>query len=463
MVRLFRVFVPVSVLALLCSEICLIFACFVAGAYLNLQVDPSVFLLYDGGFTRISIVTGSIVLGLYFHDLYSHIQVKSRILLAQQVCQAVGIALIAQAFISYTNPDLIVPRTLMMLGSGLTLVTVVAWRVVYSAFVFRLMGAQRLLLVGGSAALGEIATHLEAHPELGLKVVGLVDDCWPATVQRWGSKVLGPLSSVGEIARKVRPDRITIGLSERRSRMPVADLLDLRFDGFVIEEAITTYEALCGRIWTPDLRPAQLIFSGELGPRRTTLLVHTVLDFVLALIGCIIALPIMLLVALAVKLSSPGPILYRQSRVGLGDKPFTLFKFRSMRADAEQSTGAVWATRNDPRVTSIGRTLRKLRLDELPQLMNVLRGEMSIVGPRPERPEFVKVLSEQIPFYRQRQCVKPGITGWAQINHRYGDTMEDAIVKLEFDLYYIKNMSPSLDTYIIFHTLKTMLLRRGAQ
>ena len=171
----------------------------------------------------------------------------------------------------------------------------------------------------------------------------------------------------------------------------------------------------------------------------------------------------MLLTALAVKLSSPGPILYRQVRVGLNDVPFTVYKFRSMRADAEAGTGAVWATKDDPRVTWVGKIIRRIRLDEMPQLFNVIKGNMAIVGPRPERPEFVKELSEQIPYYRQRHCVRPGITGWAQINHKYGDTLEDTAIKLEYDLFYIKNMSLSLDTYILFHTLKTMLLTRGAQ
>jgi lipopolysaccharide/colanic/teichoic acid biosynthesis glycosyltransferase len=171
----------------------------------------------------------------------------------------------------------------------------------------------------------------------------------------------------------------------------------------------------------------------------------------------------MLATALAVRLSSSGPILYRQVRVGLDNVPFTVYKFRSMRADAEAGTGAVWARKNDPRVTPVGRVIRKIRFDELPQLFNVLKGEMSIVGPRPERPEFVRTLSEQIPYYRQRHAVRPGITGWAQINYKYGDTLEDTIAKLEYDLYYIKNMSWSLDTFIMFHTAKAMLLSRGAQ
>jgi exopolysaccharide biosynthesis polyprenyl glycosylphosphotransferase len=191
--------------------------------------------------------------------------------------------------------------------------------------------------------------------------------------------------------------------------------------------------------------------------------VQAVLNRLTAAAGLIVAAPIMALTALAVRLSSPGPILYRQVRVGMDDVPFTVYKFRSMRADAEAETGAIWASKDDPRVTKVGRVIRKLRLDELPQLFNTLKGDMSLVGPRPERPEFVQDLSKKIPYYRQRHCVRPGITGWAQINFKYGDTMEDTMMKLEYDLYYIKYMSLSLDTYIVFHTIKAMLLTRGSQ
>ena len=238
--------------------------------------------------------------------------------------------------------------------------------------------------------------------------------------------------------------------------LPVDLLLDLRFSGIRIEEAAGLYEATFGRITTRRLRPSQLIFSAELGPQRWNMQVQTVYSFIIAVVGLIVAAPIMLLVALAVRLTSTGPVLFRQKRVGLNGKHFTLYKFRSMRVDAEAGTGAVWAKRNDPRVTRIGGFLRKTRLDELPQLFNVVSGKMAIVGPRPERPEFVSVLAEQIPFYRQRHAVKPGVTGWAQINYKYGDTIEDTIVKLEYDLYYIKNLSPSLDLFIMFHTAKVM-------
>jgi len=271
------------------------------------------------------------------------------------------------------------------------------------------------------------------------------------------------MSALREIVESTQPARIVVGMSERRNRLPVGDLLTLRFAGHIIEEASTAYERVCGRICLNELRPSHLIYTGELGPNRSVVVYQQFVNFMAACAGLILTIPVMLLTALAVRLSSPGPILYRQVRVGVNGTTFTLYKFRSMRADAEAQTGAVWASKDDPRITRVGRFIRKLRLDELPQLFNVLRGEMAIVGPRPERPEFVKTLSEQIPYYQQRHAVLPGITGWAQINFKYGDTLEDTITKLEFDLYYIKNMSAGLDIYVIFHTLKAMLLSRGSQ
>jgi exopolysaccharide biosynthesis polyprenyl glycosylphosphotransferase len=271
------------------------------------------------------------------------------------------------------------------------------------------------------------------------------------------------MASLRAIIQATSPDRIVVGMTERRMRMPVGELLDLRFAGHVIEEAASTYEKVCGRVCLKELRPSQLIYSGELGPRRTSMFYQTVINLVVAAIGIVAAMPIMLLTALAVWLTSAGPVLYRQVRVGMDGLLFTLYKFRSMRADAEAATGAVWASKDDPRVTPVGRIIRKLRIDEIPQLFNVLKGEMSMVGPRPERPEFVQALSEKIPYYRQRHCVRPGITGWAQVNYKYGDTLEDTVQKLEYDLYYIKNMSPSLDCYIIFLTIKAILLSRGSQ
>lgn len=463
MTRFFRVFVPATAVVLLVSEILLITSAFILAVYLTLDVDPWVNLIYDGGLWHLVPVLLTILVGMHFNDLYSQVYMKSRVVLLQQLCLVMGAAFLVQGLLSYVSPDWRVSAHVMAVGSVLAIVAIFFWRVFFSTFAASVMGRDRMLLVGGSPLLEDIALHLQEHPELGLEVAGYVDDAHQAGALLTGGKVLGGIQDLKEIVHATQPQRVVVGMSERRNRMPVADLLELRFAGHIIEEAAIAFERVCGRVCLKELRPSQLIYSGELGPRPQSLIVQTVLNRVGAAAGLILVSPIMLLTAIAVRLSSPGPILYRQVRVGLDDVPFTLYKFRSMRADAEAATGAVWASIDDPRVTKIGRIIRKLRFDELPQLYNTLKGDMSIVGPRPERPEFAEGLSRKIPYYRQRHCVRPGITGWAQINFKYGDTLEDTMTKLEYDLYYIKNMSFSLDTYIVFHTVKAMLLSRGSQ
>ena len=463
MIRLFRVFVPTSVVALVLSEVVLIFACFVVSTYLVVDSDPQVFLFYDGGLSRITLVVVSVMLGLYFQDLYNDFRIRSKTLLIQQLCLVIGLVFFSQALLTYVNRDLMMSRWVMIFGCLMLLVLIPAWRLLYVGVVFRALGAQKLLFLGTNSVALEIAARLIDHPQLGLTSCGFVDNNRQKGEELKGGKVLGSIADLREVVLECKPDRIVVGLTERRQALPVHDLLDLRFLGIRIEEAATTYEAAFGRVSTRELRPSQLIFSAELGPQPRSLAIQGIYSRLIGLIGFVLLIPIMLLVALAVRLTSKGPVLFQQSRVGLNGETFTLYKFRSMRIDAEAATGAVWATRDDPRVTPIGRWLRRLRLDELPQLFNVVQGAMSIVGPRPERPEFVRTLSEQIPFYRQRHCVRPGVTGWAQINYKYGETLEDTIVKLEYDLYYIKNLSPSLDAYILFHTLKVMLFSQSGQ
>ena len=445
------------------SETLLIIGAYVFAAYAVLQVDPTAYLLYDGGLRNILFVLASILIALYLQDLYSDIYVKSSIALMQQLCMAVGSALLIEGLVSYINRSLRMPLRMMLLGSILVLATLFLWRLFFGKVAVRVVGRDRLLLVGDSPLLGDIARHAEGHPEQGIRVVGYLDDTHEIGSALAGGKILGRLEALREVVDATNPSRIVVGMFERRNRVPVFVLLDLRFAGHILEEAATCYERICGRVSVRELRPSHLIYSGELGVKRRTLQYQSVVNMGIATIGIITALPLMLLTALAVRFSSAGPVLYRQTRVGMNGRSFTLYKFRSMRTDAEASTGAVWAAKNDPRVTPVGRIIRGIRFDELPQLFNVLRGEMSIVGPRPERPEFVRTLSEQISYYRQRHCVRPGITGWAQINYKYGDTIKDTITKLEYDLYYIKNVSFSLDMYIIFHTIKAMLLTRGAQ
>ena len=464
MIRLFRVFVPVGALILLISEILLVSSAFILATYIILDVDPTNYLLYEGGIASIILVSISILVGLYLHDLYSDIFVKSRIALLQQLCLVIGIAFLAQGFIAYLSRDLRMPIHVMVLGSCLALTGVFAWRVFFSAFAVRVVGRDRLLMVGGSPVLEEIGQCIQDFPEKGLSICGYVDDRREKGFQLPGGAVLGPMSALRQIVAATQPNRIVVGMSERRNRLPVGELLNLRFAGHIIEEASTAYERVCGRICLNELRPSHLIYTGELGPSRTVLVYQQVTNLYRR--G---------------NRSHPGFSIHADHRPGglaivararfsTGNcawdsncAPFTLYKFRSMRADAEANTGAVWASKDDPRITRVGRVIRKLRLDELPQLFNVLKGEMAIVGPRPERPEFVKLLSEQIPYYQQRHAVMPGITGWAQINFKYGDSLEDTVTKLEYDLYYIKNMSASLDLYVVFHTVKAMLLSRGAQ
>jgi len=463
MIRLFRVFIPTSVVALLVSEIILTYTCYVVATFLMMDAAPEVFLIDDNGWLRIAIVVGCLMFGIYFHDLYTQFRIRSRILLLQQVIVVVGVTFLTQALLVYLRlQDLILPTWVMITGSALTLVLLPAWRILFSTVVMKAMGSERVVFLGTSSVSQEIVQYLTEHPETGLTAVGFVDNL-DTGAEIAGAKLLGRIADLATIVSQFRPDRIVVGMAERRERLPVNQLLELRLSGIHIEDALTTYEATFGRISTRELRPSQLIFSAELGPNPNRVLLQSVYSMSIAFVAALITLPIMALVAIAVKLSSSGPALYRQRRVGKNDVPFILYKFRSMYADAEAESGAVWAKKDDPRITPVGRWLRRLRLDELPQLFNVLKGDMSVVGPRPERPEFVAELERRIPYYRQRHCIKPGITGWAQINHKYGDTIEDTIIKLEYDLYYIKNLAPALDAFIMFHTAKVMLLSRGSQ
>jgi sugar transferase (PEP-CTERM system associated) len=253
-------------------------------------------------------------------------------------------------------------------------------------------------------------------------------------------------------------------MADSRGKLPMEKLLHMKLDGVTTFDYLATvYEQYTGKIALENLRPSWLIFSSGFRKTRALIAAKRLVDIVAAGAGLVLAAPIMLLIALGVKLTSRGPALYHQQRVGQYGRVFTLHKFRSMHTDAELETGPVWAAkRGDPRITRLGRILRLTRLDELPQLWNILAGDMSLVGPRPERPEFVTSLTREIPFYRERHVVKPGLTGWAQVRYSYGASVEDAMEKLQYDLYYIKNMSLALDLYVIFSTIKTVLRRQGA-
>jgi len=458
-IRLFRVFIPTSVVALLISEILLVLACYTL-AILVLNIDLPFYLFEENNYWKLLVVTGMIILVLYFQDLYANLRIPSRILLVQQICLAVGCALLFMAFVGYLRPDLLLGRWLMIVGSLGVIILLPLWRTAYWKYVVAGLRSERVLLLGNSSILGDVIAHLGDRPELGYTLLGYICEESPCD---FPIPCLGKIGDVRRVCEELKPTRIVVGMAERRNRLPVQDLLEIRFSGVMIEDAADTYEMAMHRVCSGKIQPSQLIFSSQLGPRPQAIMFQNAYSLIIGAVGMILTSPLMLLTAIAVKASSPGPVLYRQRRVGLNGKVFTLYKFRSMYVDAEARTGAVWAKIDDPRITPVGRWIRRLRLDELPQLWNVVKGDMTIVGPRPERPEFVEMLAAKLPYYRQRLAVKPGITGWAQINHKYGDSQLDAMIKLEYDLYYIKNVAPALDFYIIFHTLKVMLLSRGAQ
>ena len=463
MIRLFQVFIPKSIIALVLCDALLVFGCMVAGTYFFFGTDAELYLFYEDGLPKLMVPVVTVVLSLYFQNLYSDFRAPSRLALVQPVLLAIGMVFLMQALLAYIARDLILSRFILVAAAGGLLVLFPLWRYAYTHSIYKGFGVDRLLFLGSDLIARDIVQCIGRRPELGFQAVGFIDDTQPPGTRIENVEVLGSTKNLVDIVVKSNINHIVVSLAERRNALPVEALLDLRFSGIRVEEAAKVYEVAFGRVSTRQLRPSQLIFSAELGPERWKMRVQTLYSFVLAVLGIIGLAPVLLVVALAVRLTSPGPVLFRQKRVGQNGRAFTIYKFRSMVADAEAKTGAVWASKRDPRVTRIGGFTRRTRLDELPQLFNVARGDMVLVGPRPERPEFVDVLSEQIPFYRQRHAVKPGVTGWAQVNYKYGETVEDTIVKLEYDLYYIKNLSPSLDLFIMFHTVKVMLFSDQGQ
>ena len=321
----------------------------------------------------------------------------------------------------------------------------------------------RVLILGTGVPAQKVAREMLKRAPIGYRVLGFLTEHEGEIGRTLGNpSVLGTLSDLPRLSESLDATLIVVAQEDRRKRLPVDLLLRCRMAGVRVVEAANLFEVLSGRIPLRDLRPSWLIFSGGFHKPRVLSSVKRVGEAVLAAVLLLVTAPLAGLTALLVRLSSPGAVLYRQTRVGLDGKTFELLKWRTMGADAEKASGPVWASgENDPRITRLGRFMRKTRLDEVPQLWNVLRGDMSFVGPRPERPHFVQQLREVIPFYDERHSVRPGITGWAQVKFPYGSTLEDAEEKLEYDLFYVKHMSLLLDVAIVLETAKVMLLGRG--
>lgn len=480
-----------------------------------------------GGFLRYGIVIVVCELALYYYDLYDLQVVSRRSVLFVRLLQALGTACLFLAFLYYCDPDLSLGRGVAAVAAPIIIIAVSGWRLLVDASAPFLRRNERILIVGDGPAGCYLAEEILRRPELNIDIVGILSESGtafsghtavgerefgarvspqplhyslrysPSTSLRSNSatpllatstsstalieqpvealeevshprtdivfpQVIGSPCDVERCAASERADRVVLSLSERRGSTPIKELLRLKFEGMQIEEAHDMYERTTGRILLDHLSPSWLILADGFRQHRVTLAAKRLTDIVVSSVGLVFALPVMALVALAVFVESGSPVLFRQGRIGRNGRHFEMLKFRSMKNEPAPKA-ASWTSDRDPRITRVGQFIRKFRLDELPQLINVLRGDMSLVGPRPEQPSLAEMLEEQIPYYGQRHSLRPGITGWAQVKYGYGATVEQTKIKLEHDLFYIKHLSMPLDLAIIFETAKVLLSGRGAK
>ena len=457
MIRLFRVYYPLRALVLLAVEALLIWASFVIGTTLRNQENWWLLMNVEGGYLKILAVTAMVLLFSHWSGLYDTTSLDDGWDQAFRLSVVLASVAFGLSAIVYIFPGLLPGNRSLLFGLIILTFTLFLWRVAYSWLVRLPYFRERVYVLGTGDRAQRLVDGLRRRQNLGIDVVG------------WTGNIVGELTReavAADLVEQVREKdvrRVIVAMADRRGTLPVEELLTLRLAGMKVEEETSWLEKINGRIEVEQLNPSWLIFADGFRFSVPARILRRVFNFTAALVVTIVTLPMLPLVALAVKLSSPGPILYRQKRVGRGGVTFNCYKFRTMRPDAEADTGATWASDDDPRITKVGKLLRTVRLDELPQLWCVLKGDMHFVGPRPERPEFVEWLSRDIPYYGMRHQVRPGITGWAQVSYKYGNTVEDAREKLQYDLFYIKNASPGLDFWIIFQTIKIVLLGRGAK
>lgn len=414
-------------------------------------------------FFRFLVVILASEISLYFHDLYDFRLMESLSEVFIRVLQAFGVACVLLAIFYFVSPDVGLGRGIAAFAAPLIVGLTSCWRVIWLRHCRELGNIERMLILGTGPAGIRLTRDILDRPELQVRVLGFLDEKGENIGKSLVNPgIIGAAADLESIVRAQGITRVVISLLERRGCTPIRQLLRLKFAGVRVEEAHSVLERMTGRIVLEHLSPSWLILSE--GFRKSTTLIWTkrLLDILVSFVALVLCLPLLLIVAVAIWAESGSPILFRQERTGLYGREFSMLKFRSMYNDAEKE-GPCWALSGDSRITRIGRWIRKYRIDELPQVINVLRGEMSIVGPRPERPHFVAMLEEQIPFYGLRHSVRPGITGWAQVRYQYGGSIEETKTKLEYDLFYIKHLSVLLDLAVWFETLKVMLSGRGAK
>ncbi|NOX98053.1 MAG: TIGR03013 family PEP-CTERM/XrtA system glycosyltransferase [Nitrospirae bacterium] len=415
-------------------------------------------------FLKIALITGITQMCLYYSELYDFKVIRNSRELSFRLIQAIGATSILLGLLYAFLPQLIISRGIFLISIVIIFILVVSWRLLYGWVLRRGRFSERVLIIGTGELANKIIQELSERMYSGFRIIGLLVEN-PKSFDPKSSHIplLGSYQDSGRIIKEYEIDRIVLALSERRGKLPISTLLEYSIKGVQIESGPNFYEQIAGKILIAGLRPSDLIFADGFRKSDTARFIKRMTGIFFSSLYLLLSAPVSLLAMLLIKLDSPGPIFFKQERVGEGGKVFNLYKFRSMKQNAETGGIPVWAKDVDPRVTRAGRILRKLRIDETPQMINVLKGNMSFVGPRPERPYFVERLKKEIPFYALRHSVKPGITGLAQIKYPYGATVEDAIEKLQYDLYYVKHMCSALDFAILFDTVKVVLFGKGAR
>lgn len=459
MVKLFNAYFPARTVLLAASEALLMALAMVASVYARFGTDSPLVLMYESGLLKIAVVAVVCLICMYYYDLYDSLLLLNSREVVTRLFQVLGTACLVLAVLYYLYPALQLSLGVFLSGLALIGILILVWRRLFHALTHVAGFAERILLVGDSPFAASVASMVEKKPELGVRLVGYVATQPNGNPNMNGLRRLGGMDRLQELVDRERVTRILVTMADRRGQLPVDALLELKTHGVQVEDGSDFYEMVTGKVPLDSLRPSWLLFSSGFRISKGLMFFKRVFSMLLAGLILLVTLPVMALIALAIWLDSGSPILFRQKRVGKDGRIFTLFKFRSMK-DGEEFKPA---EKDDDRLTRVGGWIRKFRVDEVPQIYNILRGDMHFVGPRPFALEEEHDLAERIPYYRQRWAVRPGATGWAQIQRGYCATLEDNMDKLAYDLFYIKNMSVGLDLLIVLQTLKILLLGRGAR
>ena len=466
MIRMFSQYISSKGVLYAVCECMLVILALLCGGWVRFWTSPAEFENYlrmpDFGVQCLLFVV-CVGVSFYYNDMYDLSILRGRRDRLLDLGQALGAAALLLGLAYFIFPDLTIGRGVWAISMALIMVFVVVNRFAMDS-VWRMTPRQNAMILGTGPLAMDVARQMEERPDLNLHLCGFVD-CGTGPGESGsilGYPLLGMADQLEALAGAQQISRIVVALEDRRGSLPVRELVRLRVQGVYVDDAHTTIAALSGRVWLRTVRPSWFVFSGGFHRSKWTLFLKRTLDLTFALAGLVFCLPLMALVAVAIRLESKGPAIFRQERVGHRSRRFQVLKFRSMREDAEAG-GARWATVDDPRVTRLGARLRKYRLDELPQFWNVIRGDMSFIGPRPERPVFVEELCKHISYYDERHSVRPGLSGWAQVQYPYGASIEDSFRKLEYDLFYVKNMSVLFDCLIVVKTVAIVLTGQGGR